>query len=52
MKKINVGIWELGRAGFGMHVHENARFPEMFNIVAGCDIAKEFSQAFHLFDLS
>lgn len=45
MKKIKVGIWGLGRAGFGMHIPEIARFPEMFEIVAGCDIAKDRIQA-------
>ncbi len=38
MKKIKVGIWGLGRAGYGMHSHEIAFFPEMFELVAGCDI--------------
>ncbi len=41
MKKIKVGIWGLGRAGIGMHISEIAKFPEMFDIVAGCDIDKE-----------
>ena len=38
MKKIKVGIWGLGRAGNLMHISEIAKFPEMFQIVAGCDI--------------
>jgi scyllo-inositol 2-dehydrogenase (NADP+) len=38
MKKIKVGIWGLGRAGHGMHIGEIGKFPEMFEIVAGCDI--------------
>jgi predicted dehydrogenase len=41
MKKIKVGIWGLGRAGYGMHIAEIEKFPEMFEIVAGCDIDKE-----------
>ncbi|MFA6568504.1 MAG: Gfo/Idh/MocA family oxidoreductase [Victivallales bacterium] len=45
MKKIKVGIWGLGRAGIGMHIPEIAKFPGMFEIVAGCDIDKERIQA-------
>ena len=41
MKKIKVGIWGLGRAGYCMHISEASRFPEMFEIVAGCDLAKD-----------
>jgi predicted dehydrogenase len=41
MKKIKVGIWGLGRAGYGMHIPEIEKFPEMFEIIAGCDIDKE-----------
>ncbi len=41
MKKIKVGIWGIGRAGFCMHIPEIGKFPEMFEIVAGCDIAKD-----------
>ncbi|MFA6101848.1 MAG: Gfo/Idh/MocA family oxidoreductase [Victivallaceae bacterium] len=41
MKKIKVGIWGLGRAGYCMHISEIAKFPDMFEIVAGCDIAKD-----------
>ena len=41
MKKIKVGIWGLGRAGHCMHIPEALRFPEMFEIVAGCDLAKD-----------
>jgi predicted dehydrogenase len=37
MKKIKVGIWGLGRAGSGMHIPEIANFPEMFQVVSGCD---------------
>ena len=35
--KIRVGIWGLGRAGNGMHIPELGQFPEMYEIVAGCD---------------
>jgi predicted dehydrogenase len=45
MKKIKVGIWGLGRAGNGMHISEIGKFPEMFEIVAGCDIDKARIQA-------
>lgn len=45
MKKIKVGIWGLGRAGFCMHVTEITKFPEMYEIVAGCDLAKDRLQA-------
>jgi predicted dehydrogenase len=41
MKKIKAGIWGLGRAGVGMHVPGMSKFPEMFEIVAGCDTDKE-----------
>lgn len=36
-EKIRVGIWGLGRAGNTMHIPELGLFPEMFEIVAGCD---------------
>lgn len=36
--KIKVGIWGLGRAGWGMHIDEIARYSDEFEIVAGCDI--------------
>lgn len=41
MKKIKAGIWGLGRVGVGMHVPGMSKFPEMFEIVAGCDTDKE-----------
>ena len=41
MKKIKVGIWGLGRAGNLMHIGEIAKFPDMFEVVAGCDIDNE-----------
>ena len=37
-EKIKVGILGLGRAGRGMHMSEMGRYPEKFEIVAGCDI--------------
>ena len=40
-EKIKVGVWGLGRAGYGMHLPELDRFPELFEIVAGCDISEE-----------
>lgn len=40
-----MGIWGLGRAGNGMHIPEIEKFPEMFEIVAGCDIDKARIQA-------
>lgn len=38
VKPIQVGIWGLGRAGWGMHCQELGQFPDKFQIVAGCDI--------------
>lgn len=46
MKKIKVGIWGLGRAGLSMHIPELEKFPELFEVVAGCDIAKDRLQGF------
>ena len=40
-EKIKVGIWGLGRAGNGMHAGEIARYPEMFEVAAVCDIDPE-----------
>ena len=37
MEKIKVGVLGLGRAGYRMHFPELERFPELFEIVAGCD---------------
>jgi len=37
LKPIHVGIWGLGRAGYGMHVPELLAVPDQFKIVAGCD---------------
>ena len=36
-QKIKVGIWGLGRAGWGMHTNELDRYKDEFEIVAGCD---------------
>ena len=37
-QKIKVGLWGLGRAGWGMHTGELDLFKDEFEIVAGCDI--------------
>ncbi len=34
---VKVGIWGLGRAGWGMHTNEIDRYKDEFKIVAGCD---------------
>ncbi len=39
--RIRVGIWGLGRAGFCMHCSELRKYPDEFEIAAGCDIAQE-----------
>ena len=36
-KPIRIGIWGIGRAGFGMHCKELDLFPDEFKVVAGCD---------------
>ncbi|MBN1864241.1 MAG: Gfo/Idh/MocA family oxidoreductase [Victivallales bacterium] len=46
MEKIKVGIWGAGRAGYGMHPGEINKFPELFEIVACCDILKDHCDAF------
>ena len=38
---IRIGIWGLGRAGWGMHCKELAKFSDEYQIVAGCDLIKE-----------
>ena len=38
---IRIGIWGLGRAGWGMHCGELDQFKDEFEIVAGCDVEKE-----------
>lgn len=35
---IKMAILGIGRAGFNMHTGEMAKYPELFNIVAACDI--------------
>ncbi|MBQ7650126.1 MAG: Gfo/Idh/MocA family oxidoreductase [Victivallales bacterium] len=35
---IKVGIWGLGRAGFGMHTKELQKYNDEFTVVAACDI--------------
>ena len=37
-EKIRVGVWGLGRAGHGMHLTELALYPDLYEVVAGCDI--------------
>lgn len=39
--KIKVGIIGIGRAGWGMHCDEIGKYPELFEIVAACDIEQE-----------
>lgn len=39
--KIKVGICGLGRAGRQMHIPELALYPELFEVVAGCDRAPD-----------
>ena len=48
MKKIKVGIWGVGRAGQGMHTGEMAKYPALFEVVAGCDIDKDRIKAFKI----
>ena len=36
-EKIKVGILGLGRAGKGMHMYEMEKYPDLFEVVAGCD---------------
>ncbi|MFA5203361.1 MAG: Gfo/Idh/MocA family oxidoreductase [Lentisphaeria bacterium] len=37
-KPVTVGIWGIGRAGWGMHVPEIGRHADHFKIVAACDV--------------
>ncbi len=37
-KKIKVGIWGIGRAGWSMHTNEIGSYADKFEIVAACDI--------------
>lgn len=46
MSKIKVGIWGAGRAGYGMHIGEISKFPELFEIVAVCDILPDHCEEF------
>ncbi len=41
MGKIKVGILGIGRAGWGMHANEIGSWPEMYEIVAACDVIQE-----------
>ncbi|HPN84040.1 MAG TPA: Gfo/Idh/MocA family oxidoreductase [Victivallales bacterium] len=41
MKKIRIGIWGLGRGGLGMCASSILKLPEMYDVVAGCDIAQD-----------
>lgn len=38
---VKVGIWGLGRAGYGMHCNEIDRYKGELEVVAGCDILPE-----------
>ena len=40
-QKIKVGICGLGRAGRQMHIPELASYPDLFEIIAGCDTAPD-----------
>ena len=40
-EKLRVGIWGLGRAGYGMHCSEIDQYPDEIEIVAGCDLEQE-----------
>lgn len=44
---IKVGIWGLGRAGTTMHIPELKKFPDLFQVVAGCDIIPEREKHLH-----
>ena len=43
--RIRVGVWGLGRAGNGMHFHELGLYPDLYEVVAGCDIDVERREA-------
>ncbi len=46
-KKIRVGVWGLGRAGWCMHCcNELDRFSDEFEVVAGCDVEKDRLETF------
>ena len=38
---IRIGIWGLGRAGWGMHTEEIDRYKDEAKVVAGCDVLPE-----------
>ncbi len=44
-ERIKVGIWGLGRAGHMMHFPELQRYPELYEIAAGCDTDLERREA-------
>ena len=46
MKKLKVGIWGAGRAGYGMHIGEIEKCSDMFKIVACCDILEDHCEEF------
>ena len=43
--RIRVGVWGLGRAGNGMHFYELGLYPDLYEVVAGCDIDVERREA-------
>lgn len=43
---LKVGIWGIGRAGYGMHCHELELCKDKFEIVAGYDIEKDHLDVF------
>lgn len=40
-RKLHIGIWGLGRSGWGMHANEIDRYPEELCVAAGYDIDPE-----------
>ncbi len=40
-KKINIGIWGLGRAGWNMHCQELDQFAGLYSVVAACEPIRE-----------
>ena len=45
-KKIRVGICGLGRAGIDMHCRELDRYPDLYEITAGCDVQADRLEEF------
>ena len=41
MEKLKIGLWGIGRAGWGMHRKEIGRFPDQMEITGCCDIYPE-----------